>query len=65
MRDEDLDHLRENEDEDGNFVVGKIKSINDEGKYLVSWKGYDSSEDTWEPFENVCHTEAFEKFRVI
>jgi hypothetical protein len=46
------------------YEVDKIKSTNSEGKYLVSWKGYDSSYDTWEPFENICHTEAFDRFQV-
>ena len=46
------------------YEVDKIKSTNSEGKYLVSWKGYDSSCDTWECFDNICDTEAFEKFQV-
>jgi hypothetical protein len=45
---------------DGNleFEVEEIKDVRKRrGKeqYLVSWKGYDSSEDSWEPLENVQH----------
>lgn len=31
-------------------------------EYFVTWKGYDSSENTWEPIQNVCRTKAFAVF---
>ena len=52
------------DDSEKQYVIDKIKLTNAEGKYLVSWKGYGSSDDTWERFTNLCHTEAFEKFQV-
>ena len=53
------------DDSEKQYEVDKIKSINVKGKYLVSWKGYDSSDDMWERFNTICHTETFEKFQVI
>ena len=38
------------------YVIEKIKTTIIKGgqvKYLVSWKGYEADEDTWEPHENL------------
>jgi hypothetical protein len=55
---------KKEENSKNEYKVDKIKASNTEGKYLVSWNGYDSSDDTWERFDNICHTEVFEKFQV-
>lgn len=43
--------------EDEVFEVEEIRDrgVGDDGKalYLVKWKGYDSSENTWEPEKNL------------
>ncbi|PIK43400.1 putative chromodomain Y-like protein 2 [Apostichopus japonicus] len=40
------------------FEVGKIlgkRTRNGKTKYKIRWKGFDESEDTWEPEENLTH----------
>jgi len=40
------------------FVVESIidkKEGEDGVRYLVKWKGYEESDNTWEPYENVAH----------
>jgi hypothetical protein len=33
-----------------------------EKRYRVRWLGYDESQDTYEPYEGICHTDAFRKW---
>ena len=55
-----------NESEDNEFVVEKIvdKSQGQNGrvKYLIKWKGFDASDNTWEPIENLYCTDLIEAF---
>jgi pSer/pThr/pTyr-binding forkhead associated (FHA) protein len=48
------------------YVVEKILDdrVNDSGEkeYQVHWKGYESSDDTWEPVENVQGNECFVEY---
>ena len=46
--------------DDNEYEVKKIlkqKRVNGQLFYLVKWKGYDTSENTWEPIANLksCH----------
>jgi len=48
---------------DGYFEVRVVKRWDiTMDKYLVGWEGYASDDDTWEPRDNICHTEPFKKF---
>ena len=41
------------------FEVESIAGIKKEGsgfKFLVRWKGYSESDNTWEPFDNVTNS---------
>lgn len=42
----------------------EVESIEQEedGLYLVRWSGYPSSENSWEPLENIEHTDAYAMF---
>ena len=41
--------------EDGEYEVERILEQDSQGQYLVKWKGYPHSENTWEPIENLTH----------
>ena len=43
--------------------VERVIAENDEGKYLVVWKGLDYNEATWENEEDIDDTNAMESFR--
>ena len=49
------------------YEVEKILNERTNGnklEYLVKWKGYDESQNSWEPFENLKHlTFLFEEFK--
>lgn len=47
----------ENDDEYEVEKILKQKRVNGQPFYLVKWKGYDTSENTWEPIANLkgCH----------
>ncbi|KAJ8974187.1 hypothetical protein NQ317_004866 [Molorchus minor] len=55
-----------NWDENEDFEVDKILEVHHrrDGKreFLVSWKGYSTSENSWEPEENMACKELIEKF---
>ena len=37
-------------------ILDKRTGLDDKSQYLIKWKGYDQSENTWEPIENLyCH----------
>ncbi len=40
---------------DKEYQVEKILGKNSEGKYLIKWKGYENSENTWEPSTNLTN----------
>ncbi|XP_056382115.1 chromodomain Y-like protein 2 isoform X1 [Hyla sarda] len=40
-------------------IVDKRKSRKGKWEYLIRWKGYGSSEDTWEPEHHLLHCEEF------
>jgi hypothetical protein len=51
----------EEEEEEKNSEEYEVEKVIDkkdekgEKYYLVKWKGYDSSANTWEPLENLIH----------
>ena len=48
--------LREGEDEWEVESVKDSRYLKGQLQYLVHWKGYDVSEDTWEPARHLTHT---------
>ena len=55
-----------NQKDEDEFAVEKIvdKSHGQHGKvkYLIKWKGFDASDNTWEPIENLYCTDLIEAF---
>ena len=55
-----------NQKDEDEFAVEKIvdKSHGQNGKvkYLIKWKGFDASDNTWEPIENLYCTDMIEAF---
>lgn len=43
------------------YIKGK-KNINGKVSYHVHWKGYESSDDTWEPIQNIIDKDLIEAF---
>jgi hypothetical protein len=57
-RDATLAENIELEDETGEYEVEQIldmQRINNQPFYLIKWKGYDTSENTWEPIDNLIN----------
>ncbi|XP_051167747.1 uncharacterized protein LOC127285663 [Leptopilina boulardi] len=56
----------DNDNEDKEFEVEKIIEVhfkkNKSREFLIRWKGFSSSDDTWEPEENLNCPELIEKF---
>ena len=54
------------ENDDNEYSVEKIIDkqcdINGKVKYLIKWRGYDESDNTWEPIENLYCTDLIEEF---
>ncbi|XP_078524379.1 chromodomain Y-like protein 2 [Lissotriton helveticus] len=47
-------------------IVDKRKNKKGKWEYLIRWKGYGSSEDTWEPEHHLLHCEEFiDEFNVL
>nr|4HAE_A Chain A, Chromodomain Y-like protein 2 [Homo sapiens] len=40
-------------------IVDKRKNKKGKWEYLIRWKGYGSTEDTWEPEHHLLHCEEF------
>lgn len=53
----ELSHAQKTEVVDGYYHVERIEKLKMIGKYdlrfLIKWKGWDESENTWEPFQNL------------
>src|ERR1035438_2408381 len=53
-------------EEEPEYVVDKIRDeqLNDKGdkEYLVKWKDYPDIDCTWEPYNNLKHTQAFDRW---
>jgi hypothetical protein len=59
-----------NDDDEEEFEIDRIleKKVAGKGRhrktlYLVKWKGYPDSDNTWEPYINLKDTAALEQYR--
>ena len=51
-----------NEDEFEVEAITDKREINGNTEYLIKWKDFDESENTWEPFSHVADLEALDNF---
>ena len=55
-----------NTDDDNEYsverIIDKQYDLNGQVKYLIKWKGYDDSDSTWEPIENLYCLDMIEEF---
>lgn len=62
----DTSGMEDDDDSDGEYVVEKIldKKVEKNGqeKYLIKWKGYDDSWNSWEPKKGIAHLKVFKKY---
>ena len=63
---DDIDEHNQSQDQNGEFEVEEIRGkrmYHGKVQYLVKWVGYGEDENTWEPLENLTHSdEAVEEF---
>lgn len=62
----------EEEEEEEEFIVERIKAHKplsarnfDDMKFLVSWLGYDDTEDSWEPYSHLKHLDEMARYMSI